>query len=257
MRKPPDLNKTLALSGPNSSNYDVGYRKPPIARRFQRGKSGNPLGRPKGSKNRVPEWDEEQFKTIIMEEVYRTVSIIENGRRKGIPLLRLITRSLAMRAAKGNNRAAKIILSIVRTIEDDSMQIKKEHYRKALAYKDKWKPEFDRCEELGLPDPDQYPHPDDVHVNSKTGLVKILGPLNALDVPMWEGIGSMIPQWEKHIKSLERKLKQQRGDLNRRKLIAEISKERKILDGLKMYYGPRTERIVNFKLREFGIRNDE
>lgn len=40
--------------------YEVGYGRPPTHTRFQPGKSGNPNGRPKGSKN---------TKTILMEEL--------------------------------------------------------------------------------------------------------------------------------------------------------------------------------------------
>ena len=31
--------------------YDVGYRRPPASGRFRPGKSGNPKGRPQGSRN--------------------------------------------------------------------------------------------------------------------------------------------------------------------------------------------------------------
>ena len=34
-----------------SEGYEVGYKKPPKHTRFQKGQSGNPNGRPKGSKN--------------------------------------------------------------------------------------------------------------------------------------------------------------------------------------------------------------
>lgn len=35
-----------AKRGSDSAQYNVGYRKPPIATRFEKGKSGNPKGRP-------------------------------------------------------------------------------------------------------------------------------------------------------------------------------------------------------------------
>ena len=34
-------------------DYDVGYKKPPKTKQFKKGKSGNPGGRPKGSKNKI------------------------------------------------------------------------------------------------------------------------------------------------------------------------------------------------------------
>jgi hypothetical protein len=44
-------------------DYEVGYAKPPVKTRFAPGQSGNPRGRPKGSKNRkgLPSLNEERL----------------------------------------------------------------------------------------------------------------------------------------------------------------------------------------------------
>jgi len=34
-----------------SNDYEVGYKKPPKQGRFKKGQSGNPRGRPSGTKN--------------------------------------------------------------------------------------------------------------------------------------------------------------------------------------------------------------
>ena len=43
-----------SLSGQPRSGYEVGYAKPPLATRFAPGRSGNPKGRPRGSKKQAP-----------------------------------------------------------------------------------------------------------------------------------------------------------------------------------------------------------
>jgi hypothetical protein len=63
--------------------YRVGYANPPKHTRFTKGRSGNPRGRPAGTKN---------LATMMIEELTRTVSIVENGKRTKIPKIRAAVR---------------------------------------------------------------------------------------------------------------------------------------------------------------------
>jgi hypothetical protein len=49
-------------------SYEVGYGKPPATTRFIKGKSGNPKGRPKGSRNQMPALNEERLRDIVIAE---------------------------------------------------------------------------------------------------------------------------------------------------------------------------------------------
>src|SRR5438105_15886877 len=56
-------------------DYLVGYGKPPLHTRFQKGRSGNPNGRPRGRKN---------MSTLLSDALNGSVVVVENGRRKKI-----------------------------------------------------------------------------------------------------------------------------------------------------------------------------
>ena len=59
----------------NEQDYEVGYKKPPGRSRFRKGESGNPKGRPRGSKN---------LATLMEDEFNQRVVVRENGRQKKI-----------------------------------------------------------------------------------------------------------------------------------------------------------------------------
>jgi hypothetical protein len=57
----------------NEHGFEAGYGKPPRHTRFKKGQSGNPRGRPKGSKN---------LTTLLTEALNEPVIVAENGGRR-------------------------------------------------------------------------------------------------------------------------------------------------------------------------------
>jgi hypothetical protein len=86
----------------------VGYGKPPRHTRFKKGQSGNPRGRPKGSKN---------LPTLLTEALNEPVVVAENGRRRKITMRQAIIKQLVKRSATADLRAMKILLDMVRDLE--------------------------------------------------------------------------------------------------------------------------------------------
>jgi len=96
------------MSHDDKGDYEVGYGKPPVDTRFKRGQSGNPRGRPSGSKN---------LATLVTEALNETVIVAENGGRRKISKREAIIKQLVNRSAKADWRAITILLNIVREIE--------------------------------------------------------------------------------------------------------------------------------------------
>jgi hypothetical protein len=95
----------------NQRDYEVGYGKPPRHTRFKKGQSGNPRGRPKGSKN---------LPTLLSEALNEPVVVAENGRRRKITMRQAIIKQLVKRSATADLRAMKILLDMVRDLESQN-----------------------------------------------------------------------------------------------------------------------------------------
>jgi hypothetical protein len=85
-------------------DYEVGYCKPPLATRFPRGTSGNPLGRPK------PQRAKATFGGAMRELLMSDVTVIVDGRRRR--MLRIEALADALIAIAGNASAARLALDL-------------------------------------------------------------------------------------------------------------------------------------------------
>jgi hypothetical protein len=86
-----------------SGEYEVGFGKPPLRSRFKPGQSGNPKGRPRGSKN---------LATLLDEELNARVPITENGKRKNVTMRKAISKQTVRKAAAGEERFIKLVFEL-------------------------------------------------------------------------------------------------------------------------------------------------
>lgn len=98
--------------------YEVGYGKPPEATRFRKGQSGNPNGRPRGARNKLPALHEERIKALILEEAYRTIRIRDGERSVSVPIVQAVLRAIAVNALKGHYRSQRLFTEMVSAAEE-------------------------------------------------------------------------------------------------------------------------------------------
>ena len=120
-------------------NNTVGYKNPPKDTQFKPGKSGNPSGRPKGSRN---------LRTDLMEELNEKIVVTEGGQQRTISKQRALVKAMMAKGMKGDTSAGKAIfnlalgfeqvtsqerISLAITDDDDAvMQVFKERVRRDI-----------------------------------------------------------------------------------------------------------------------------
>jgi hypothetical protein len=85
--------------------YQIGYRRPPVSGQFKKGQSGNPKGRPKGSRN---------FLTLLQKELGQSIVVNENGKKKIITRLQAMVKRIVAGALQGDQKALLTLVEILR-----------------------------------------------------------------------------------------------------------------------------------------------
>tara|TARA_R110000868_G_scaffold56323_2_gene174346 strand:+ start:4652 stop:5221 length:570 start_codon:yes stop_codon:yes gene_type:complete len=89
--------------GAPTDEGSVGYRRPPAATRFAKGRSGNPRGRPRGKAGQLP------YESVLGQ----TVTVTENGQTKRITAAEAFLLKLMKDALAGDAAAMRDMLTTI------------------------------------------------------------------------------------------------------------------------------------------------
>jgi hypothetical protein len=90
---------------------ESGYRRPPRAARFKAGQSGNPRGRPKGSRD---------LKTDLNDLMKKRITVREDGETRNISRQEAVLISLFSKAARGDVRASTTLINMVMKLNPET-----------------------------------------------------------------------------------------------------------------------------------------
>lgn len=96
----------------SEDNYEVGYKKPPVSYRFQKGQSGNPKGRPKKSKIALTILEQ------ITKELEGYVTIRENGKLIKVTKMVAAIKNLVANAMKGDPKSIALMMKTLPQLEE-------------------------------------------------------------------------------------------------------------------------------------------
>ena len=89
----------------------VGWGRPPRHTQFRPGTSGNPNGRPRGSKN---------FASVVKKVLSRRVKVTQGGSDKKMPTQEAFANLIAMRALAGDSKATGYLIRLVDLVDRES-----------------------------------------------------------------------------------------------------------------------------------------
>jgi len=118
---------------------EVGYCKPPVHTRFQKGQSGNPSGRPAGRKNILE---------LIAEEAYRMVWDYKVDDMEEIPAIQSVLRAQFKLAVNGHGPAQRAFIKLAMKVAKE--ELKAEEKRKASERAEANKTESTKTESSGM-----------------------------------------------------------------------------------------------------------
>ncbi|HTV71277.1 MAG TPA: DUF5681 domain-containing protein [Rhizobiaceae bacterium] len=233
-------NTQLANKLPATVNrsYDIGYARPPAAMRFQKGKSGNPKGRPRGSKNKSKFVDRygEQLKALILDEAYRLITMTDAQGVVTMPMAQAVLRSIAVNAVKGNHRSQRLFTQLVGTTERENRRLHDEWFDAAVTYKIEWDKELRRRETLGIAGPEPLPHPNHIELDMNKGTAYIRGPATKDEKVQWDLWHEYYDEFRRELADFKQWLTDTDDKEERRQLESDIAATQKAIDALEIVF---------------------
>lgn len=160
----------------------TGYGTPPKATQFQKGQSGNPKGRPKGAKNKVP-YDLEKLTDLIRSEAAREVLTGPQGERLAIQ--QALIRSILVNGIKGGPQSQRTAVHLLAQAEDAQDTPDFDHLEAYSQLRASLIESELGAKNMGWEYPKELPRPDQISYDSDRGEIVIHYPVGKREWQSW------------------------------------------------------------------------
>jgi Family of unknown function (DUF5681) len=208
-----------------SDDYEIGFRKPPAKSRFKPGSSGNPKGRPRGSKNKTSLKEETKLSDIIFEIANQKISVQEKDKKVNITMAEAMVRSLAIKAVKGDTRSQRIFLNLKDKVDEKREKEITDTVDVAFKYKTFWEKTLEQWKLHNIVRDDPIPHPDDIIVDMQTGSIHMEGPMDHKEKDKWDDMVKKFADLENNIIHLQEYLNNPKNKKNRELIESDLKEE--------------------------------
>jgi hypothetical protein len=98
------------MTAESKTDYEVGYRKPPADSQFTPGRSGNPRGRPKGTRS---------LQALVRQELDSKIVVTEHGKRCLLSKRQILAKQLVNKALAGDPKAVAVVQKLADVTDQD------------------------------------------------------------------------------------------------------------------------------------------
>ncbi|WP_311275576.1 DUF5681 domain-containing protein [Methylobacterium sp. WCS2018Hpa-22] len=108
-----DAANTTVTKPKRRTAYEIGYGKPPADRRFRKGQSGNPRGRPRGHSAPLGRRD---LLDAFTQAAREPIAITKDGRTIRTTQIEALAQQLTRKALQGDMKAAKLLFNTIKAL---------------------------------------------------------------------------------------------------------------------------------------------
>ena len=128
--------------------------------------------------------------------IFQFGGLVRTDKTIKIPLIQAVVRRMGHDALRGDHKALKMYLGAANKIEDEKYQENLDWLDTILAWKWKCEAELKYCKRHNLVPPEMIPHPDNIILHPKTGLVHVIGPMTKEGMVIFRGVHQFIKNQE-------------------------------------------------------------